>query len=67
MMRCVTAFRAAGIGRSREDYVLRRKKMRSAVLKRIQQLGVDTTDFDKVNAFLPEQQDSRKAFRDADD
>lgn len=36
---------------SRDDYVLRRKKMRSAVLKRIQQLGVDTTDFDKVNAF----------------
>ena len=36
---------------SRDDYVFRRKKMRSAVLKRIQQIGVDTTDFDKVNAF----------------
>lgn len=36
---------------SRDDYIFRRKKMRSAVLKRIQQIGVDTTDFNKVNAF----------------
>ena len=28
------------------------KRMRSAVLKRLQQIGIDTTDWDKVNAFL---------------
>ncbi len=36
---------------TRSDYIERRKRMRSAVLKRIQQIGIDTTDFDKVNAF----------------
>lgn len=47
---------------SRDDYVLRRKKMRSAVLKRIQQLGVDTTDFDKVNAFCQNSRIAGKPF-----
>lgn len=47
---------------SRGDYVLRRKKMRSAVLKRIQQLGVDTTDFDKVNAFCQNSRIAGKPF-----
>ncbi len=45
-----------------DDYVLRRKKMRSAVLKRIQQLGVDTTDFDKVNAFCQNSRIAGKPF-----
>lgn len=47
---------------SHDDYVLRRKKMRSAVLKRIQQLGVDTTDFDKVNAFCQNSRIAGKPF-----
>ena len=28
------------------------KRMRSAVLKRLQQIGIDTTDWDSVNAYL---------------
>lgn len=28
------------------------KKLRSAVLKRLQQIGIDTTDWDAVNAYL---------------
>ena len=28
------------------------KRMRSAVLKRLQQIGIDTTDWDNVNAYL---------------
>lgn len=28
------------------------KRMRSAVLKRLQQIGIDTTDWDTVNAYL---------------
>lgn len=37
--------------RSREDFAAERRRLRSAVLKRLQKLGVDTTDFDKVNEF----------------
>lgn len=36
---------------SREDFVAERRRLRSAVLKRLQKIGVDTTDFSKVDAF----------------
>lgn len=36
---------------SREDFISERRRLRSAVLKRLQKIGVDTTDFSKVNEF----------------
>lgn len=57
--------RMQGGGRQPEgsdDYVSRRKKMRSAVLKRIQRIGVDTTDFDRVNEFCQNSRIAGKPF-----
>lgn len=38
------------VGKEMEEKAM--KRMRSAVLKRLQQIGIDTTDWDRVNAFL---------------
>lgn len=35
-----------------QTYTKAMKRMRSAVLKRLQQIGIDTTDWDNVNAYL---------------
>lgn len=45
-----------------EAYLARRRKARSAVLNRIQRLGVDTTDFSKVNAFCLDRRIAGKPF-----
>ena len=45
-----------------EAYLARRRKSRSAVLYRIQKLGVDTTDFSKVNAFCQDRRIAGKPF-----
>lgn len=47
---------------SGEAYQARRRKSRSAVLNRIQRLGVDTTDFSKVNAFCQDRRIAGKPF-----
>lgn len=41
---------AQDVGRQLEENSM--KRMRSAVLKRLQQIGIDTTDWDNVNAYL---------------
>lgn len=45
-----------------EAYLTRRRKSRSAVLNRIQRLGIDTTDFSKVNAFCLDKRIAGKPF-----
>ena len=45
-----------------EAYLARRRKSRSAVLNRIQRLGVDTTDFSKVNDFCLDKRIAGKPF-----
>lgn len=45
-----------------EAFLARRRKARSAVLTRIQKLGVDTTDFAKVNAFCQDKRIAGKPF-----
>ena len=45
-----------------EAYLTQRRKSRSAVLNRIQRLGVDTTDFSKVNAFCLDRRIAGKPF-----
>lgn len=47
---------------TKEEFQKRRRKSRSAVLHRIQKLGVDTTDFDKVNAFCLNKRIAGKPF-----
>ena len=41
---------ADSVGKQLQEKAM--KRMRSAVLKRLQQVGIDTTDWDRVNAFL---------------
>lgn len=45
-----------------EAYIARRRKSRSAVLNRIQRLGIDTTDFSKVNGFCQNRRIAGKPF-----
>ena len=45
-----------------ETYLARRRKARSAVLNRIQRLGIDTTDFSKVNEFCLNKRIAGKPF-----
>ena len=47
---------------TREAYFARRRRARSAVLYRIQKLGIDTTDFSKVNAFCQNRRIAGKPF-----
>jgi hypothetical protein len=47
---------------SREAYFARRRKSRSAVLNRIQRLGINTTDFSKVDAFCLDKRIAGKPF-----
>lgn len=47
---------------SGEAFLARRRKARSAVLTRIQKLGVDTTDFSKVNSFCQNKRIAGKPF-----
>lgn len=49
-------------GQSREEFLERRRRSRSAVLKRLQKLGVDTTDFARVNAFCQSKRIAGKPF-----
>lgn len=49
-------------GEAGEAYLEQRRKSRSAVLNRIQRLGVDTTDFSKVNAFCQDRRIAGKPF-----
>ena len=41
---------AENVGKQMEEKAM--KRMRSAVLKLLQQVGIDTTDWERVNAFL---------------
>lgn len=41
---------ADSVGKQLQEKAM--KRMRSAVLKRLQQVGIDTTDWDNVNAYL---------------
>lgn len=49
-------------GESSEEYKAERRKARSKVLMRIQKLGVDTTDFSKVDAFCLNRRIAGKPF-----
>ena len=50
------------VSESGDEFQARRRKSRSAVLNRIQRLGVDTTDFSKVNAFCLDRRIAGKPF-----
>ena len=47
---------------SDEEFQARRRKARSAVLKRLQLLGIDTTDFARVNNFCLDRRIAGKVF-----
>lgn len=49
-------------GESSEEFKAKRRKARSMVLTRIQKLGVDTTDFSKVDEFCLNRRISGKPF-----
>ena len=51
---------------ARALYIQERKRRRSSALHQLQLYGVDTTDWNKVNAFCAQPRIAGKAFRDLD-
>lgn len=51
---------------ARALYIQERKRRRSSALHQLQLYGVDTTDWNKVNAFCSQPRIAGKAFRDLD-
>lgn len=51
---------------ARDVFIRERKKWRSSALHQLQLYGVDTTDWNKVNAFCLQPRIAGKAFRDLD-
>lgn len=51
---------------ARALYIQERKRRRSSVLHQLQLYGVDTTDWNKVNAFCEQPRIAGKPFRDLD-
>ena len=51
---------------ARAVYILERKRRRSSALHQLQLYGVDTTDWNKVNAFCEQPRIAGKPFRDLD-
>ena len=54
---------AAQYGQTKEDFKAEIKRHRSAVLKRMQKIGIDTTDWAKVDNFCLNPRISGKVFR----
>ena len=52
--------------RGKERWLAEQKRLRSSALHQLQKYGVDTTDWDRVNAFCQDQRIAGKAFRDLD-
>ena len=50
----------------RQRFFIERKKWRSSALHQLQLYGVDTTDWNRVNAFCMDSRIAGKAFRDLD-
>mgnify|MGYP006916097145 CR=1 FL=1 len=50
----------------REQFIRERKKWRSSALHQLQLYGVDTTDWEKVNAFCKQARIAGKEFRELD-
>lgn len=57
------SMQAAQYGQSEADFKAEIKRLRSAVLKRLQKMGIDTTDFSKVDAFCLNPRIAGKVFR----
>lgn len=49
---------------AREKFILLRRKFRSSALHQLQLYGVDTTDWNRVNAFCMDSRIAGKAFKD---
>ncbi len=60
---CNGMARFTGEDEQRKAYIEHRKKMRSVCLKLMQQLGIDTTDWVRVNNFCENQRIAGKTFR----
>ena len=52
--------------RGHERWRQEQKRLRSSALHQLQKYGVDTTDWDRVNAFCQDPRIAGKAFRDLD-
>ena len=61
--RMCDSLQAALCGQSEADFRAEMKRLRSAVLKRMQKMGVDTTDFAKVDRFCLDARIAGKVFR----
>ena len=57
------SLQAAQYGQSEADFKAEIKRLRSAVLKRLQKMGIDTTDFSKVDNFCLNPRIAGKVFR----
>lgn len=51
-------------GNDREKYIEHRRRSRSICLKLLQKIGVDTTEWDKVNSYCKSPKIAGKVFRD---
>lgn len=60
---CDAMQQMAGGYRAREIYREELRRKRSAVLKQLQKMGIDTTDWDRVNAYLRNPRIAGKDFR----
>lgn len=63
---CNEMERVAGYDERREQYRKELKRQRSAALHQLQLYGVDTTDWNKVNAFCEQPRIAGKPFRNLD-
>jgi len=61
--RMCDSIQAAQYGQCEADFKAELKRLRSAVLKRLQKMGIDTTDFAKVDKFCLNPRIAGKVFR----
>lgn len=52
------------LGNDREKFIEQRRRSRSICLKLLQKIGVDTTEWDKVNSYCKSPKIAGKVFRD---
>jgi len=61
--RMCNSLQAAQYGQAESDFKAEIKRLRSSVLKRLQKMGIDTTDWAKVDTFCLQPRIAGKAFR----
>lgn len=56
----------SGLDRQRETYLRERRRLRSSALHQLQLLGIDTADWDRVNAYCRDPRIAGVPFRELD-